>query len=110
MGNSYIPNDLIMVNKNELINFNNHSLVQFYHRNLAYIIIGLILIIGLFIFTKKQKKLYRSYFYVLFFLFLQVVLGIFTLTSGLNTYLASSPQLCSVLLVFSTINLYYYIK
>ena len=110
MGNSYIPNDLIMVNKNELINFNNHSLVQFYHRNLAYIIIGLILIIGLFIFTKKQKKLYRSYFYVLFFLFLQVVLGIFTLTSGLNTYLASSHQICSVLLVFSTINLYYYIK
>ena len=69
MGNSYIPNDLIMVNKNELINFNNHSLVQFYHRNLAYIIIGLILIIGLFIFTKKQKKIISILFLCFVFSF-----------------------------------------
>ena len=44
---------------------------------------------------------------LLFFLSLQVVLGIYTLLSGLNIYLASSHQITSVLLVFSALNLYY---
>ena len=55
MGNSYIPNDLIMVNKNELINFNNHSLVQFYHRNLAYFIILYVVFLSIYIYTKKVE-------------------------------------------------------
>ena len=38
MGNSYFPNDTILV-INNLLNFDNHSLVQFYHRNLAYFIL-----------------------------------------------------------------------
>ena len=34
-------------------------------------------------------------------------LGIFTLVSGLNIFLASTHQITSVLLVFSALNLYY---
>ena len=56
-------------------------------------------------------KLYKSIFLILFFLVIQIILGILTLTSGLNIYLASGHQITSVLLVFTAINLYYsYIK
>ena len=34
-------------------------------------------------------------------------LGIYTLVSGLNIFLASAHQITSVLLVFSALNLYY---
>ena len=46
--------------------------------------------------------------FLMFFLLLQVVLGIFTLISGLNILIASIHQITEVLLVLSAINLYYF--
>ena len=60
-----------------------------------------------FIFKKKLEKLYTPIKILLFFLFLQALLGIFTLISDLNILIASSHQITSVLLVFSALNLYY---
>ena len=108
MDQSYIPGDLEIKHTYDLFDFNNHSLVQFYHRNLAYVITLFITILGMLIFINKTKKLYQPLFYVFLFISFQVFLGIFTLISGLNIYLASAHQICSVLLVFSSINLYYY--
>ncbi len=108
MDQSYIPSDLEIKHTYDLFDFNNHSLVQFYHRNLAYVITLCISILGMLIFINKAKKLYKPLFYVFLFISFQVFLGIFTLISGLNLYLASAHQICSVLLVFSSINLYYY--
>jgi len=107
MGNYFIPNDLILNDYYKIFEFDNHSLVQFYHRNLAYLIIIYSLFLTLIIFKKKFTNLYKSSFILLFFLFLQVVLGIITLISGLNIYLASSHQITSVLLILSAINLYF---
>jgi heme a synthase len=107
MGHSYLPNDLIFNSLKNIINFNNHSLVQFYHRNLAYIITIYILLLGFFIFKKKIRNLFKPIKIVIFFLILQIILGILTLLSGLNIYLASAHQISSLLLVFSSINLYY---
>ena len=107
MGNSYFPNDLILNNLNILIEFDRHSLVQFYHRNLAYLITIYILILSIFIYKKKMLVLYHPLKFLLFFLFLQSILGIFTLISDLNIYLASAHQINSVLLVLSALNLYY---
>jgi cytochrome c oxidase assembly protein subunit 15 len=45
---------------------------------------------------------------LLIFLFLQIILGIYTLISGLNMYIASAHQITSVLLIFSALNLYYF--
>ena len=82
-----------------------------YHRNLAYFLTLYILAITLYIFKFSIVKLYKSISLILFFLIIQITLGIFTLTSGLNIYLASGHQITSVLLVFTAINLYYsYIK
>ena len=111
MGHSYIPNDLILKNLNNIFDFSNHSLVQFYHRNLAYLITIYIFILGIYIYKKKIKKVYYSFNLMIFFLIIQVILGVLTLLSGLNIYLASAHQIGSVLLILGSINLYYsYIK
>ena len=107
MGSSFIPNDLIMSNYKFFFDFKNHSLVQFYHRVLAYILILYVFMLTVFIFKKKLEKLYKPIKILLFFLFLQALLGIFILISDLNILIASSHQITSVLLVFSALNLYY---
>ncbi|MBD1138099.1 COX15/CtaA family protein [Pelagibacterales bacterium SAG-MED41] len=107
MGNNYFPNDLILKNFNDTIEFNNHSLVQFYHRSLAYLIILYVLILSIFIYKKKLINLYKSIRILIFFLLIQISLGVFTLVSGLNIHLASSHQITSILLVLSALNLYY---
>jgi len=111
MGNSYFPDDFILTKLYNLVNFENHSLVQFYHRNLAYLIIIYILYLTYYIFKNELKNLYKPLILIVFVSFLQISLGIFTLTSGINIYLASAHQITGVVLVLTAINLYYcYIK
>jgi|TARA_B110000211_G_C14091175_1_gene559188 cytochrome c oxidase assembly protein subunit 15 len=109
MGYSYFPNDFVLENFRNFFNFDNHSLMQFYHRNLAYLITVYIFCLYLNIYKKKIKRLYKPLKLVLFSLLLQITLGIFTLVSGLDIYLASAHQISSVILVFSSINLYYFV-
>ena len=108
MGDNYMPNDYSFVNFQSLLELDNHSLVQFYHRNLAYLIIIYVIFLSAFIYKKKMQKLYFSLKILLAFLSFQVILGIFTLITGLNIYLASAHQITSVLLAFSALNLYYF--
>ena len=108
MGEKYFPNDYPIELNSTLFDFDSHSLVQFYHRNLAYIIVIYVLSLTFYIYKKKITYLFKPLKILLFFLFLQAILGIFTLLSGLNIYLASIHQITSVLLVFSALNLYYF--
>ena len=107
MGSNYFPNDFNFKDLSSTLEFNNHSLVQFYHRNLAYLIILYAIFLSIFIYKKKLFNLYLSLKILLFILLLQIALGIFTLVTGLNIYLASVHQITSVLLVLSALNLYY---
>ena len=107
MGNSFLPNDLIFENLNDLFELDNRSLVQFYHRLFAYVIIIYSFFLVIFIYKNKFNELYKALKIVLLFLFLQAILGVLTLISGLNIYLASFHQITSVLLIFSALNLYY---
>jgi heme a synthase len=107
MGNSYFPDDLSLKKLNIIFDFDNHSLVQFYHRNLAYLITLYSLFICFYIYMGRMVYLYRPLKILIFFLLLQVILGIFTLISGLNIYLASMHQITSIILVLSALNLYY---
>ena len=107
MGYSYFPDDFHFVNFFDFLNFENHSLVQFYHRNIAYIITLYILVLGFFILRKNDKKLFKPMLYLFLSLLLQVLIGIFTLISNLNIFLASAHQIVGVILVLSTLNLYY---
>tara|TARA_B100001057_G_scaffold466310_1_gene523320 strand:- start:367 stop:1392 length:1026 start_codon:yes stop_codon:yes gene_type:complete len=108
MGANYLPNDYSFVDFQSLFELNNHSLVQFYHRNLAYLIFIYVIALTIFIYKRKIHCLYFPLKILLTFLFFQVILGIFTLVSGLNIYLASAHQITSILLVFSSLNLYYF--
>ena len=108
MNYSYFPNDVNINGIEDFFNFNNHGLIQFYHRNIAYLITIYVLIVGFFIFKNNIEKLIRPFYFLTIILFLQIFLGIITLMSGLNIYLASGHQICSLLLMLSAINLYYY--
>ena len=107
MGDSYVPNDTLFINFESYLDFNNRSLLQFYHRNLAYLIIFYLIILSISIYRNKIKHLFKSLKYLLSILVLQILLGIFTLLSGLNIFLASAHQISSVLLIFSALNLYF---
>ena len=107
MGNSIFPDDVNVKDLNNFFDFGNHSLVQFYHRSLAYLITIYILALSYYIFRNTVIKLYKPISLILLFLTIQIILGIFTLVSGLNIYLASAHQISSILLVFTAINLYY---
>ena len=107
MNDSFFPNDLIVKNISDLFNFEHRSLVQFFHRSIAYFIFFLILIIGYDIYRKKLKNLLKPYFLVFFFVLIQIVLGIFTLTSGLNIYVASLHQISSIFLTILSLKLYH---
>ncbi|MDC0437660.1 COX15/CtaA family protein [Pelagibacteraceae bacterium] len=108
MGSTYFPNDIFLKDLKNFLDFNNHSMVQFYHRNLAYLITFYILGLGIFIYKKNLINLFIPFKLVFSFLLLQVILGVLTLLTGLNIYMASAHQISSVILVFSAINLYYY--
>ena len=107
MNYSYFPDDVSVSNSLSLFDLNNHSLVQFYHRNLAYMITIYVLIMCYIILKNKIKKLYKPLTLLVVFLLFQIILGIFTLISGLNIILASLHQIGSVILIFSLLNLYY---
>ena len=111
MNYTYFPNDVLINKVTDFFNFENQGLIQFYHRNLAYLICLYFLLIGIFIYKKNILNLYKPYLIMFSILLIQVVLGILTLISGLNIYLASVHQICSLLLVLSSLNLYFsYIK
>ena len=107
MGNNYFPNDVDINRINDFLDFDNHSLVQFYHRNLAYIITIYVFVLSYLILKNKIIHLYKPFFLLFLFLFIQIIIGIFTLLSGLKIVFASIHQISSVILVLSSINLYF---
>tara|TARA_B100001057_G_scaffold167656_1_gene168382 strand:- start:417 stop:1013 length:597 start_codon:yes stop_codon:yes gene_type:complete len=107
MDKNYFPDDINKESIKNFLDFDSHSLVQFYHRNIAYLIILYVLFLTLFIYKRRLVNLYKPLKILLFFLISQVILGILTLVSGLNIFLASIHQITGVLLVFSALNLYY---
>ncbi len=107
MNLSYFPDDLKLIDFNLTNLLNNQSFVQFLHRTTAYLILLLALFIGFKLYFKKEKFFLFNYFAVFVVLIIQVFLGIFTLISGLNLYLASLHQITSVILVYTVLNLNY---
>ena len=107
MNGYFIPSDIIVDDLYLIESVNNPSVIQFYHRNIAYLILAYFFFIGYFIYKNNLQKLHKPFFLFSLFLILQIFLGIITLLSGLNIYLASAHQICSLLLTLSVINLYY---
>ena len=103
MNQSFFPDDL-QFNFFAIFDFDDHSAVQFLHRSSAYFILLYTLFIAYKI-SSHYRKYLQDFYIVVFLISIQVLLGIFTLTSGLNTYLASAHQITGLLLFFSVIYL-----
>ena len=110
MGSSYFPDDS---NLNEFLNisfFDNPSIVQFIHRNIAYLII-LNYIYLLVLVIKNSNKIFQKPILIIgVSLFLQVVLGILTLLSGVKIIYASLHQINTILIILSTMYFIYISK
>ena len=110
MGSSYFPDDSQFIEFLNLNVFDNPSIVQFIHRNLAYLILGIYFYI-LFFTIKDKNEIFRKPLVIIgVSLFLQVVLGIFTILSGVKIFYASLHQINSILIILSTLYFLYISK
>ncbi len=91
-----------------LKSFEKVSLVQFIHRNLAYLIFILFLIMFIKIYRNKELfYLKKNILTVFIFLTFQIFLGIITVLSGATILYASLHQIGSILLLSITLLLVY---
>ena len=107
MNNYFFPDDLSFRDIVFPKIFNEPSFVQFIHRKLAYIILLFVLAISFLTFYKKNKEMYNSVYFLLAMIFVQIILGIFTLLSGAYILIASLHQISTILLLISSIYFYY---
>ena len=107
MGNNYFPDDNNLINLFKYSALSEPSLVQFIHRNLAYIIGIFYLSIFYYIYKNKMYELYKAINILGLFIFLQIILGIFTILYGAQIYIAAAHQISSIFLVSSCIYFFY---
>ena len=104
MNESYFPDDS---NYNELLSlsaFESESLVQFIHRNLAYLILIVFLLITFKVFIYKELiHLKKIVLLVFLFLLIQITLGIITVITTTHIMSASLHQIGSIFLVASVL-------
>ena len=105
MNNTYFPDDVLILNF--INNFSDPSFIQFLHRNLGYLIFITFIFMGYYIFTRKKINLYKPFYFLLFFVTLQIILGVFTLLSNLHLVLASAHQISSIFLIIFSLSLYH---
>ena len=99
MNGSFFPGD---VKFNDIVNiqlFNNPSIVQFLHRSTAYLLLFFVVILN-YLYIKKELDIKNILFFDLA-IFIQILLGIITLISGVEIKYASLHQLGSILVLSS---------
>ena len=108
MNDTFFPDDSTFKDFLSLSLFDTPSLVQFLHRVTAYLIFFYFLIILYFVF-KDEKFFYlrKNIIWVFLALFLQIILGIFTILNAAQIYIASMHQFGSIILISTTIILVY---
>ena len=107
MNNYIFPDDLSSSSIFSMQIFNEPSFIQFVHRKLAYVIFIYVLVMSFFVFFKKEKYKYNSTYFLLIMIFIQLILGIYTLLSGANILVASLHQISTIFLLISSIYFYY---
>ncbi len=110
MGSSYFPDDSKIVEFLDIKVFDNPSVVQFIHRNLAYLIVIIYLYIFYSILKLRNKRIFKAIIFIGLALLLQVILGIFTILSGVKIFYASLHQINSILIILSTLYLIYILE
>ena len=103
MGDSYFPDDNKFISLFKLSAFSDPSLVQYLHRNLAYLIFIIYIVILYITFKNKIFHLFKSVIILGLIILLQIILGILTVLSGASILTASLHQFSSILLITSAL-------
>ena len=107
MGNSYFPDDNKFTNLFKVSAFSDPSLVQYLHRNLAYLIFIIYIVISYITYRYKFFYLFKPVIILGLIIILQIILGILTVLSGANILTASLHQFSSILLITSSLYFVY---
>ena len=110
MGSSYFPDDSKLIEFLDISFFDNPSIIQFIHRNLAYLIVAIYIYLLIFV-IKESNKIFRKPILIIgLSLFLQIILGVITLLSGVKIIYASLHQINSIFIILSTLYFLYISK
>ena len=109
MNLNFLPDEVTLKSFFSKEIFADRAHVQLLHRLNAYLIF--IVFVIFYAYKLKTKEIHlTSLTWILFFLIIQIFLGITTLISGLNIYLAALHQLTSIFLVMSIVSSIYKLK
>ena len=107
MGSSYFPDDSKYIEFLNINFFDNPSIVQFLHRNLAYLIVIIYIYLFILVFRETNKIFRKPIIIIGISIFLQVILGVVTLLSGVKIIYASLHQINSILIILSCLYFLY---
>ena len=111
MNGKFIPDDYFMEGMGMLNLFENTIAINFNHRWLATITFVIIItLLSYFFITKKYHKFFYELIVISILVCVQFLLGILTLLTNVELYLASMHQINSILLLISMIFVYFQIK
>ena len=105
MNGGFLPSDIATRDIFLIDSTSNPSVIQFYHRNIAYLILFFLFILN-YLFIKNNLN-FKSLIIVNFSIFLQVLIGIITLVTGVKIFYASLHQLGSVFVLTSFLLIIY---
>ena len=105
MNGYFFPDDLKMSEFLSINSFSQASAVQFLHRNIAYLIVFILFFLNINFYINKNNSI--EIYLINLFVFLQIILGILTLVTGVEIKFASLHQLGSLFVLGSTIILIY---
>ena len=107
MGSSFFPDDSIIKELLSIKLFDNPSITQFIHRNLAYLIIIIYIILLIGVLKNKNPIFLKPILIIGLSLLIQIILGIFTILSGVKILYASLHQINSIFIILSTLYFLY---
>ena len=107
MGSSYFPDDSQFIESFNVNIFDNPSIVQFIHRNLAYLIIIIYIFLLIGVLKNKNPIFLKPILIIGLSLLIQIILGIFTILSGVKILYASLHQINSIFIILSTLYFLY---
>ena len=105
MNGNFLPNDINNIDLFLYSSLDNPSVVQFYHRLTAYLLFISLLFLNYY--TYKAKIDFKPVLILNIAIFLQIVLGIVTLITGVKITYASLQQLGSVFVLTSFLYIKY---
>jgi len=105
MNGKFIPTDINKIDLLKISSSSNPTVIQFYHRLIAYLIIFLLIVLNYIYYYKKIPMNNVNILNIA--VFIQVLLGVITLMTGVEIKYASVHQLGSIFVLLSFLFIYY---